>query len=57
MSFLSHVFLFLFFLFLFEVFAKKKKKTQRTLYGSLTLLHFSVDGRPGSLIELDELDY
>lgn len=57
MSFLSHVFLFLFFLFLFEVFAKKKKKTQSTLYGSLTLLHFSVDGRPGSLIELDELDY
>lgn len=56
MSFLSHVFLFLFFLF-FEVFAKKKEKTQSTLYGSLTLLHFSVDGRPGSLIELDELDH
>lgn len=56
MSFLSHFFLFLFFLF-FEVFAKKKKKTQSTLYGSLTLLHFSVDGRPGSLIELDELDH
>lgn len=51
------IFFFFFSFFFFEVFAKKKKKTQSTLYGSLTLLHFSVDGRPGSLIELDELDH
>lgn len=55
MSFLSHVFLFLF--FLLKYLLKRRKKSQSTLYGSLTLLHFSVDGRPGSLIELDELDH